>query len=55
MEKPKPPLCRVIREGTIGTCPNCKSTEVKRFILFGRSIGCINDECEKYYKNSQLK
>lgn len=40
----------LIKEGTIGTCPSCKSTEVKRFIFFGRSIGCVNPKCNKYYK-----
>ena len=48
--KPKPPLTHIIREGTIGTCPKCHSTEIKRFILFGKSIVCINPKCENYYK-----
>ena len=30
---PKPPLSRVIREGTEGSCPKCGSTEEKK-ILF---------------------
>lgn len=42
---------RLIREGTYGTCPKCHSTEVKRFIWFGQSIGCINPPCNNYYKN----
>jgi ssDNA-binding Zn-finger/Zn-ribbon topoisomerase 1 len=53
-DKPKPPLTRIITEGTYGTCPICKSTEIKRFVFFGRSIGCIQPECERYYlKNEQ--
>ena len=47
---PKPPLARIIRTGTIGDCPKCKSTTIKRFFFFGRSIGCIQPECENYYK-----
>jgi hypothetical protein len=47
---PKPPLSRLITEGTLGTCPECKSTEIKRFVFFGQSIGCIHPECSRYYK-----
>ena len=47
---PKGPLSSIIREGTLGTCPKCKSTEIKRFIFFGESIGCIHPKCENYYK-----
>jgi hypothetical protein len=58
MEKPKPPLCRVIREGTIGTCPKCHSTEQKKhnFLDFswGKILGCINPDCENYYKKMPL-
>jgi hypothetical protein len=50
INKPKRPLTRIITEGTSGTCSICKSTEIKRFIFFGRSIGCIQPECENYYK-----
>ena len=46
-DKPKPPLTRLIKEGTLGTCPICNSTEVKRFIFFGKSIGCIQPERKK--------
>lgn len=46
---PKPPLSRIIREGTIGDCLKCHSTTIKRFIWFGRKIGCIQPECENYY------
>jgi RNA polymerase subunit RPABC4/transcription elongation factor Spt4 len=49
-EPPKPPLNRLITEGTYGTCPECKSTEIKRFGFFGASIGCIHPECSRYYK-----
>ena len=50
INKPKPPLSRLITEGTCGTCPECKSTEIKRFVFFGTSIGCIQPECSRYYK-----
>ncbi len=42
---------RLIREGSIGTCPECGSTEVKKYRIFGKMIGCISPRCEKYYKN----
>ena len=47
---PKPPLARIIRVGTIGDCPSCHSTTNKKFRWFGRSIGCINPECQNYFK-----
>lgn len=50
-DPPKPPLGRVIREGTMGTCPECGSTE-KRSSL-GRKIGCIQPECENYWGNKK--
>ncbi len=49
----KPPLIRLIKEGTIGTCPNCGSTELLKyewfFFRFGEKIGCIQKECENYH------
>ena len=53
LDKPKRPLIRIITEGTSGTCPICRSTEIKRFIFFGRSIGCIQPKCENYYKRCE--
>ena len=47
---PIKPLTKLVREGTLGTCPKCKSTEIKRFGWFGKSIGCINPKCENYYE-----
>ena len=47
---PEPPPSRVIREGTLGDCPYCGSTTVKRFHWWGRKIGCINSRCKGYYK-----
>jgi hypothetical protein len=47
---PKPPLGRIIREGTIGTCPLCHSTEIRKYRFFGKKIGCIQPECKNYYK-----
>lgn len=55
MEPPKPPLCRLIREGTIGDCPICGSTTEKRFNFFrvGKSMGCIHPDCSNYKYNKQ--
>lgn len=50
-EIPKPPIGRIIKEGTWGSCPFCKSTEVRKFSFFGKKIGCIQPECINYYKN----
>ncbi len=47
---PKFPLCRIIREFTVGDCPECGSTTIKRFMWFGRSIGCIHKDCKNYYR-----
>jgi len=60
MREPKRPLSRVIREGTIGTCPICHSTEDKEydffFFSFGKKIGCINSECNNYkYSNQRIR
>ena len=43
------PVGILIQEGTIGDCPKCKSTTIKRFYFFGRSIGCIQRKCDNYY------
>lgn len=52
--KPDPEIIkipvRLIREGTIGDCPYCGSTTVRRFIWFGKRIGCISPRCQGYYK-----
>lgn len=55
-EKPKPPLSTIIREGTVGTCPKCHSTEVRKRILglrIGKKIGCLQSECENFYLHSR--
>lgn len=52
-EPPKPPLTRLVKEGSLGTCPKCHSSEQKKYdfgiLSFGKKIGCINPECENYY------
>ena len=53
--KLKPPLSRIVKEGTIGDCICCKSTTIKRFIFFGKIIGCINSQCKFFYKKYQKK
>lgn len=55
IKKPIAPLCRLIREGTVGDCPKCGSTTQRKHewgILgrWGEKIGCIHKECENYYK-----
>lgn len=50
----KPKLVgRLIREGTIGTCPKCHSTEKISWFGLGKKLGCIQPECENYYKNNK--
>ena len=41
---------RLITEGTIGTCPECGSTEKRKYWVGGKKIGCISPDCKKYYK-----
>ena len=41
---------KLITEGTMGTCPNCGSTEKRKYWLFGKKIGCISPRCKNYYK-----
>jgi hypothetical protein len=48
---PQKPHARIIKEGTVGTCPICKSTEVRKYGILGKKIGCINPDCVNYYKN----
>ena len=50
---PKPPLSRVIREGTEGSCPKCGSTEEKKYYFFGPKIVCINHKCDNYKFNTK--
>ena len=47
---PERPLTRIIKEGTAGSCSNCHSTEKRKYIFFGKKIGCINPKCKNYYK-----
>lgn len=56
-DPPAPPLSRIIREGTIGDCPNCKSTTIKKFfwfrkwpLFYRKTLGCINPKCPNYYE-----
>lgn len=48
----KQPLIRIIEEGTYGDCPICRSTTKKRYIFFGKSIGCINPKCDNYIEKN---
>ena len=51
--KPPRPVGGIIMEGSIGSCPICHSSEVRRYWLFGKKIGCIQPECENYYKKEK--
>jgi hypothetical protein len=51
---PKPPLSRIVTEGTTGTCPWCGSTEI-RWMGFGNKLGCIQPECKFYYQKKRYK
>lgn len=53
-KRPTPPLSPRIKEGVLGTCPRCRSSEVKAYNhLFGPSIGCIHPDCQNYYKRTK--
>jgi len=52
---PQPPLPRVIREGTEGSCPKCGSTEKRNWFGLGKKIGCISERCENYYMNKIIE
>lgn len=57
-QKPKPPLSIMIREGSIGDCPTCRSSQVRRYLTntmfeFGPKIGCIQPKCKNYYLNKK--
>lgn len=51
------PPSSLIKEGTIGTCPSCHSTELRKynfyFFSLGEKIGCINPDCQDYYVYKQ--
>jgi hypothetical protein len=54
MEKPTPPLSRIIREGDFGDCPKCGSSRKCKYGILGfifniKSEHCIQPECENYY------
>jgi hypothetical protein len=50
---PKPPVSRIIAEGMSGSCPKCHSSEKRTWLGLGKKIGCIQPECENYYKNKK--
>ena len=47
------PCCRLIKEDTIGDCPDCGSTTVRKYKIFGKKIGCIQPKCPNYYKKQK--
>jgi len=49
-QEPKPPLGRILKEGTIGTCKKCGSSLKYKWFFF-KVGGCIQPECEDYWKN----
>jgi len=49
-KKPVPPPNRIIQEGnTLGFCKTCGSSMKSKWLFF-KAGGCINPECEKYWK-----
>lgn len=54
ISKPKSPNGpRLVTEGTIGDCPQCKSTQLKKLVS-RKILGCINPNCENYHKNQNI-
>ncbi len=55
LKKPKPPLCRIIREGGSKFCPECGSTYLTRYKVFYLGIrkiqGCIQPKCDLFEKS----
>ncbi|WP_369913878.1 hypothetical protein AB8810_12685 [Xanthomonas sp. NCPPB 3005] len=49
LDRPEMPLSRMVRDGTVGSCPACGSTMMrKRWLFFGARPGCIHPECKNY-------
>ncbi len=47
------PLPRDLRESSTGSgplCPICRSDIKRRFWIFGKLLGCINEDCENYWR-----
>ena len=51
---PKPPLCRIIREGSTSFCSKCGSSIKKTFWL-RQILGCIQPLCIDYYLGVKIK
>jgi hypothetical protein len=47
-EPPKPPLCRIIREGCTHFCNKCHSSTPRRWVLIGKRY-CLNPDCQNSY------
>jgi hypothetical protein len=47
--KPKPPLIRMIQMGEINFCDKCHSSIKTKWLGF-KKLGCIQPECDNYYK-----
>lgn len=46
---PKPPLCRMQREGAFGPVSSCKECGSSNKYKWFKNIGCIHPECDLYY------
>ncbi len=55
MNKPKPPLNRIIREGTVGECKLCNSSLQTKWFGLIKTEYCIQPECENYYDGKQAQ
>lgn len=53
-KKPRCPLGSLLKEGTLGTCPDCGSTEKRKWFGLGSKIGCIQAGCDNYYNKEAM-
>lgn len=58
-ESPSPsspcPPTRLSAEGYVGpACPICRSDMKRRWWVFGRLLGCINEDCRNYWKRKEM-
>ncbi len=50
-----PPVAMIEEWDTRPKCPKCGSTQVRRWMRFGRPKGCIQPECRNYYQRTDTR
>lgn len=50
METQPPLLIRIVKKDSMSFCSICHSSLVKKFVFFGKFIGCLQPLCPNYYK-----